>query len=449
MQRADVIIIGSGQGGVPLAHAYAQDGRDVVLFERAQFGGTCVNYGCLPSKAFLASAHVAARARNATELGIHAQVRVDFPAVMAHARSVIHNSQTNIKQGLQDAGVRLVEATASFKNEQTVQGGGIEIQAETIVVDTGKSAAVPPIEGLDRVDFYTYEDFWEIDSLPQRTLIIGGGYVGVELGQGLARLGSRVTIVERSSRLIEREEEDVSQVIAEALAADGIDLLFNSEVSAVHNKGGSISAQLSNGRTVEVDALLVATGRKPNTEALNAEAAGIKLDKRGHIEVDAHFASTNPHVYAIGDVTGQPAFTHVSWEDYRRLYTILHGGERRQRDRVLGYVFFTEPQVGRAGMTLDQAKEDGIDAKAAQMPLSRVTRSHLTGRDEGFYRMVIDADTDKIVGATLVGPQAGELIHVFIAHMQAGSTWQVLEQSVHVHPTYAEGLPVLARQFKD
>ncbi len=193
----------------------------------------------------------------------------------------------------------------------------------------------------------------------------------------------------------------------------------------------------------------MATGRKPNTGALNVEAAGIELDDRGHVKVDDLFRTSNPNVYAIGDVTGQPEFTHVSWEDYRRLSDILGGGERRQQDRILGYAFFTEPQVGRVGLTQEQAVAGGYDAQSATLPLENVARAGLTSAGEGFYRMVIDTPSGKILGATLVGPAAGELLHIFMAHMEAGSTWRVLEQSVHVHPTFAEGLPVLARRFDE
>ncbi|MEZ4728123.1 MAG: FAD-dependent oxidoreductase [Caldilineaceae bacterium] len=447
MQQADVVIIGSGQGGVPLAKAFAEEGRRVLLFERAKYGGTCVNYGCLPSKAFLASAHAAGQARRAGAVGVHAEVTVDFPAVMARARAVTASSTENVKKGLLQAGVQLVQGEATFHDEQTVQGGNTTVTAPLIVINTGKSSRIPAIDGLDQIDVLTYESFWQINALPPRILLVGGGYVGVELGQGLARLGSQVHILERSQRIVSHEEEAVSQVLQEALQADGVTFTFGAAVRKVAKENGTYTLTLSNGETMQGEALLLSVGRRANTAALNVEAAGIALDDQGHIQVDEHFRTTNPHVYAIGDVTGQPAFTHVSWEDYRRLKAILDGKERRQGDRVLVYAFFTDPEVGRAGLTLAQAQQQGYAAKAVTMPLSEMTRANLLARARGFYRLVIDEQSDKILGATLVGPQTAELIHVFIAHMVNGATWQVLERSQHIHPTFGESLPGLARKL--
>ena len=446
VQQVDVIVIGAGQGGAPLAEAYAREGKQVVLFERDHVGGTCVNYGCLPSKAFLASAHAAADARNADRLGVHADVSVDFPRVMARARETTRSSRQSVRDRLVDAGVQVVEATAAFLNSNTVHGG-IQVQAPVTVINTGKSPAIPPIPGLDAIDFLTYESFWTLDQLPARTLVLGGGYVGVELGQGIARLGSVTHIVERGPRIVGTEEEDVSRTLTEALEADGIQIHLNTEVTGFSERDGVIHAALSDGRTLDVDALLVATGRQPNVDDLDLPMAGIETGERGHILVNQHFATSNPLVYAIGDVTGQPAFTHVAWEDYRRLRAILAGDGRHRGDRVLAYVFFTEPQVGRVGLTAAQARERGHEIREATIPLTHVARAGLTGHKRGFYRMVVDAQDDKILGATLVGPQAGEVAQILLAHMEAGSTWQVVERTTHVHPSYAEGLPTLARQF--
>lgn len=449
METADAIIIGSGQGGVPLAEALGQEGRDVVLLERRSFGGSCINYGCFPSKAFLASAHAASQARNAGDLGVHAQVEVDFPAVMARVRHVIGSSSEGVEKRLEQAGVRLVHAEASFTGERTVTGSEVSVQAPLVVINTGNSPFVPDIPGLADTPYLTNLNFWELRELPPRFLVIGGGYVGVELGQGMARLGSKTHIIEIHDRIVSKEESEVSATLTEALEADGVQFHFDTEVTNVDYVDGVFTLTLDNGQTIEGEALLVATGQKPNTDALNAPEAGIKLDDRGFIKVDEQFQTTSSGVYAIGDVTGQPAFTHVSWEDYRRMIAILNGGDRTQGDRVLGYVFFTEPQVGRAGLTLEAARQQGFNVRAVTLPLNHVARAYLTGRTQGFYRVVVDTDTDKILGATLVGPEAGELVHVFIAHMEAGSTWQVLEQSVHIHPTFGEGLPSLARLLKE
>lgn len=445
MQTADVIVIGSGQGGVPLASDFAKEGRNVVLFERDVLGGSCINYGCTPSKAFLAAAHAAGRARQAEKLGIHAQVNVDFPAVMQRVRSIRDSFNQGVTKRLEDAGVKIVWAEASFREKKIVTGGDVSVQAPIIVINTGTSCLIPDIPGLAGTPYLTNRNFFDLKQLPSRLLVIGGGYIGLELGQGLARLGSQTQIIVRGDRLLDHEESEVSQTLGQAFKQDGIELHFNSEVKQVAHRDGVFTATLNHGEKLEAEALLVATGRKPNTQALNAPATGVELDDRGYIKIDDHFHTTCDDVYAIGDAAGQPAFTHVSWEDYRRLKVILSGEERTRSDRVLGYAVYSEPQVGRVGMTLEQAQQKGIHARSATLPMSQIARAIEWGHDLGFYRMVVDNDTDKILGATLVGYEAAEIVHVFLSLIEAGATWQILERSVHIHPTYGEALPSLAR----
>lgn len=449
METVDVIIIGSGQGGVPLGIDLAKAGRSVVLMERQALGGTCVNYGCRPSKAFLAAAHLAASGRGREELGVEIESSVDFTRVMERVAGIISGSSEGTASRLESAGVRIVMAEAAFTDERVVSAGGESFTAATIVINTGSSPFILPIEGLEGTPYVTYRDFWEMRQLPPRFLIIGGGYVGVELGQGMARLGSKTTIIERSDHIISHEETDVSDVITDALRDDGVLFHLGAAAQRISHAGGVFSVQLDSGETVEGEALLMAVGQKPSTGALAADAGGIELTDRGFIRVNDRFETSSPGVYAIGDVNGQPAFTHVAWEDYRRMLSILAGGDRRQGDRVHGYAFFSEPQVGRVGLTLAQAEKQGFNARAVTIPLEWVALAYLSGDTRGFYRMVIDRDTDRILGATLVGTAAAELVHVFLAHMEAGSTWQLLEQSVHIHPTLAEGLPTLARMLVD
>ncbi|MDV2992212.1 MAG: Mercuric reductase [Chroococcidiopsis sp. SAG 2025] len=445
MKTADLIVIGSGQGGIPLAADWAKAGRKVVLFERDALGGSCINYGCTPSKAFLAAAHAAGRARQAASLGIQAQVQVDFPAVMERVRSIRDRFNQGMHKRLDTAGVEVVCAEATFTEERTVTGGDVTVEAPVIVINTGTSALVPDIPGLAATPYLTNRKFFDLQALPPRLLVIGGGYIGMELGQGLARLGSQTDLIVRGDRLLDREESEVSVTLAEAFKRDGIGLHFHERVQQVRHTDGVFTLNLSNGETLEAEALLVATGRKPNTDALNAAAAGIELDSQGYVQIGDRFHTTNPNVYAIGDVAKQPAFTHVSWEDYRRLKAILCGEERTKSDRVLGYAVYTEPQVGRVGMTLAEAEQQGINARAVTLPMAQIARAIEWGQDLGFYRMVIDRDTDKILGATLVGYETAELVHVFLSLMEAGANWQLLEQSVHIHPTYGEALPSLAR----
>jgi dihydrolipoamide dehydrogenase len=445
METADAIVIGSGQGGIPLAVDLAKAGGKVVLFERDALGGSCVNYGCTPSKAFLAAAHAAGRIRKADNLGIHVQVEVDFPAVMERVREIRHRFNQGVKKRLEGGGVKVVCAEASFTDERTVAGGEVMVQAPLVVINTGTSSLVPEIPGLTGTPYLTNRNFFDLQELPPRLLVIGGGYIGLELGQGLARLGSETQIILRGDRVLSQEESDVSETLAEAFKQDGIQLHFNANVEKVAHANGVFSLTLSNAQELQGEALLVATGRKPNTSALNTAATGVELNQQGYVKINDQFQTTCSGVYAIGDVAKQPAFTHVSWEDYRRLKAILDGKNRTRNDRVLGYAVYTEPQVGRVGMTLKEAQKQSINARAVTMPMADIARAIEWGHDLGFYRMVVDNNTDKILGATLVGYETAELVHVFLSLIEAGATWQLLEQSVHIHPTYGEALPSLAR----
>jgi pyruvate/2-oxoglutarate dehydrogenase complex dihydrolipoamide dehydrogenase (E3) component len=444
MEIADTIVIGSGQGGVALAADFAKIGKNVVLFERDALGGSCINYGCTPSKAFLAAAHAAGRARQAAKLGIHAQVEVDFAAVMERVRSIRSQFNQGVKQRLERAGVRVVCAEAAFTG-RTVSGGGVTVQAPIVVINTGTSSTIPNIPGLAGTPYLTNRNFFDLQTLPPRLLVIGGGYIGLELGQGLARLGSQTHLIVRGDRLLAQEEPEVSATLAEAFQQDGISLHSNVTVESVAHASDVFTLKLSNGAELQGEALLVAIGRKPNTDTLNVAAAGIELDRQGFVKIDDQFQTTCSGVYALGDVAKQPAFTHVSWEDYRRLKAILAGEQRTRNDRVLGYAIYTEPQIGRVGMTLEQARQQGIDTRCVTMPMAHIARAIEWGHELGFYRMVVDANTDKILGATLVGYETAELVHVFLSLMEAEATWQLLERSVHIHPTYGEALPSLAR----
>jgi pyruvate/2-oxoglutarate dehydrogenase complex dihydrolipoamide dehydrogenase (E3) component len=448
METVDAIVIGSGQGGVPLAADLARSGQKVVLFERDALGGSCVNYGCTPSKAFLAAAHAASRACQAQKLGIHDQIDIDFPAVMKRVRGIRDEFNQGVRQRLTDAGVKVVCAEATFTGECTVSGGGVTVQAPLIVINTGTSSTLPDLPGLAGTPYLTNRNFFNLQQLPPRLLVVGGGYIALELGQGIARLGSKTELIVRGDRLLDREDVDVSSVMVEALQRDEIGIHFNTKVDRVAYADDVFTLTLDNGKSLDGEALLMAIGRKPNTQALNVAATGVELDDRGYIQIDDRFGTTCPGIYAIGDVANQPAFTHVSWEDYRRLSAILHGEDRSRHDRVLGYAIYTEPQVGRVGMTLSQAQQQGIPAREVTLPISKIARATEWGHDLGFYRLVINTDTDAILGATLVGYETAEIVQVILSLMEAGATWQLLERSVHIHPTYGEALPSLARLLK-
>ena len=450
MKQIDMIIIGSGQGGVPLAEKMAEDGKEVVVFERANWGGSCINYGCTPSKSFLASAHSAHTAKNSGNLGVHAEVTIDFPQVMNRIREKTSQWSEGVKQRLVDAGVQVVEAEASFNAPRIVAAAGETYQAPIVVINTGKSPRIPGIPGLEDVPYRTFKSFWGLEQLPKKTLILGGGFISMELGQGLARLGSEVHIVEKMDAPIHQEEKEVTQTLKEALEEDGVVFHLDAEVTEIDHSDGTFTIGLVGEDDLTGDMLLIAAGRVANSRSIHPDAGEIDVDERGNIVVDENFQTSSEGVYAIGDVTGQPGFTHVSWEDYRRMYAILNGraDQRSRRDRPLSYALFTEPQLGRTGLTFEIAQEQGYDAVVATLPLNQVARASEIGKPRGFFRMVVDRETDLILGATLVSPNAAELIHIFVAHMESLSSWEALDRSVHIHPTFAEGLPELARKIK-
>ncbi|MFY9780705.1 MAG: FAD-dependent oxidoreductase [Candidatus Baltobacteraceae bacterium] len=447
-EKTDVIVIGSGQGGVPFAVASAKAGKRVVLFERGALGGSCINFGCTPSKALLAAAHNAGRARLAAGLGVHAEVRVDQRAVFERVRRIRSEWSAGVGARLSAAGVELVRASASFSGERTVRGGEREWQAPLVVVDTGTSAAVPPLDGIERVPFLTNATFFDQRELPPRLLVLGGGYIGLELGQGAQRLGCAVTVVHRGARIMDREEADAAAAVHAGLERDGVSFRLGAHPAAVAYRDGTVRLTLSSGETLEGEALLIAVGRTPNTAELALGRTGIACDARGYVEVDEHLQTACPGVYAIGDVAGQPAFTHVSWEDYRRLESTLGGWPRTRDDRVLSYSTFTEPQLARTGLTKAEARAKGIDAASVTLPLSHVARAVEWDLELGFYRLVVDRATDRIAGATFVGYEAGELIQVVGALIEQGATWRDLDRFVGIHPTFGEGLPSLARLFE-
>jgi dihydrolipoamide dehydrogenase len=444
--RYDLAVIGSGQGGVPLAADFAQAGKRVVLFERGDVGGCCVNVGCTPSKSFLASAHAAGRARRAVDVHVRCDVRVDVPAVMARVRRIVGEWRSGVAEKIAKHGVELVRAEASFDAPHVLRAGGETYEADVVVLDTGGRANVPPIEGLAGTPYLTNENFFLQETLPKKLVVLGSGYIGLELGQGAARLGSEVTIVTPDDRLIAREETDVCSVLTKSFERDGIITMLERKATKVAYDAGTFTVTLTDGTTLAGDGLLLAIGRRPNIPDGTVERAGIALDHHGFVKCDEHLRTTVADHYALGDVAGQPQFTHVAWEDYRRLKAIIGGDLSRTRDdRVVGYAMYVEPQVGRVGITADQAAEKKIEHRVVTQQLTEVARGTEWSLEDGFFRLVVDPRNDAILGATFIGYEAGELIHVILAHMEAGSTWRVLERSVHIHPTFSEGLPSLAR----
>ncbi|HET7232327.1 MAG TPA: mercuric reductase [Longimicrobium sp.] len=446
----DVIVIGAGQGGVPVAALLAESGRRVLLAERGEVGGTCVNRGCTPSKSLIASAQAAHDARRAGRLGVRAAVEVDFRAVMERVDGIVLQWRAGVQRRLDRAGdrLRVVHGHARLAGDGRVEVNGETHQAETIVLNVGTRHAVPPIPGLDSVPYLTNGSIFALRELPERLVCIGGGYIGCELGQAMRRLGSEVAIIDPGPRLLAREDPAVSAAMEAVFRDEGIDVRTGSRPARVERRGGGVAVVLEDGSAVEGSHLLVATGRIPNTSDLGCEAAGVRLDGRGFVTVDEGFRTSAEGVYAIGDCTGGPQFTHRAWDDGRILFDILVGRRTGGRDgRLVPYAMFTDPQVGRVGLTEAEAREQGIDYDVAEMPFEWVARAVEAGVPAGVMRVMVDRKTERFLGVSLVGSQAGELVHVFSVLMQAGATARTVVDTEFIHPTFAEGLQTLVMKL--
>jgi pyruvate/2-oxoglutarate dehydrogenase complex dihydrolipoamide dehydrogenase (E3) component len=446
----DAIVIGSGQGGIPLAEQLAKHGRRVLLAERAELGGTCVNRGCTPSKALIASAQAAHDARRASRLGVHADVRVDFRAVMERVDGIIHQWRDGVAHRLERAGSNLtvVRGHARFVGPRRVEVGGEVHEAPVVVINVGTRHAVPGIPGLDAVPYLTNGSVFALRELPPRLVVIGGGYIGCELGQAFARLGSAVAVIDPGAHLLGREDAEVSEEVEKAFRAEGVDVRTGSAVTRVDGRSAGVAVTLADGSEVEGSHLLVATGRQPNTADLGCDAAGVRLDPRGFVPVDDAFRTSAGGVYAIGDCTGGPQFTHRSWDDGRILFDILVGRRTGGNEgRLVPYAMFTDPQVARVGLSEREAREQGMAIEVATLPFSHIARAIEADVPAGMMKVMIDPKTEKFVGVSLVGAQAGELVHAFSLLMQAGATARTMVDAELIHPTFSEGLQTLVMQL--
>lgn len=442
----DVLVIGSGQAGVPLASRFAEAGKRVLVVERKNLGGTCVNYGCTPTKTMVASARAAHVARTAARLGVRTgDVRVDLAAVVARKDEIVRQWRDGVQGRLEGTDhLRWKHGHARFTGPRRIEVAGETHTADLVVVNTGGRPVLPPLPGLDRVPWLDNARVMDLRDVPRHLVVLGGGYIACEFGQMFRRFGAEVSLVQRGRHLLGREDADIAGALEDAFRNEGIHLLLGAEGKSVERDGDDIAVQLTNGSVVRGSHLLVAVGRRPNTDDLGCEAGGIRLDAGGAIVVDDHYKTSAEGVYAVGDVIGGPQFTHTSWDDHRLLYDILmRDGTRGRSGRLVPYTVFTDPQVARVGLSEDEAREQGIAYEVATLPFESIARAIELDETAGTMKVLIDPATERILGAAIVGIEAGELIHVFVALMQARASARVLVDAQAVHPTLAEGLQSL------
>jgi pyruvate/2-oxoglutarate dehydrogenase complex dihydrolipoamide dehydrogenase (E3) component len=448
----DAIVVGAGQAGPPLAGRLTAAGQTVAVIERKLVGGTCVNYGCIPTKTLVASAHAAHIARRGADYGIGTgDVTVDMTKVKARKDGIVRGDREGVEGWLEGMdGCTLIRGHARFTDPHTLDVDGQIISADRIFLNVGGRAVAPAIPGLDDVEYMTNVGVLEIDSVPDHLIIIGGSYIGLEFAQMYRRFGAEVTVIERGRRLASREDDDVCAAIKEILEKDGITIHLSADDIRVVKDGESISVHTSaEGPTVTGSHLLVATGRTPNTDDLGLEAAGVDTDERGYIVVDDQLRTSAEHIWAMGDCNGKGAFTHTSYNDFEIVAANLLDDEpRRVSERIPTYALYIDPPLGRAGMTVAQVRESGRKAMVGKRPMTRVGRAVEKGETQGFMKVIVDAETNEILGAAILGVGGDEVIHCILDTMSAKAPYTTLTHTVHIHPTVSELVPTMLEDMK-
>jgi pyruvate/2-oxoglutarate dehydrogenase complex dihydrolipoamide dehydrogenase (E3) component len=455
MRHHDAIVIGTGQSGPALARRLVAAGQDVAIIERKLFGGTCVNTGCTPTKTLVASAYAAFLARRAGDYGvtIGGPVGVDMKAVKARKDAVVEPSRLGVERSLKTLeGCTVYEGHARFIAEKKVAVNGSELAADRIFINVGARAAIPPIPGLEHVPYLTNSSMMDIDFLPAHLIILGGSYVGLEFAQVYRRFGSEVTVIELASRLIAREDADVSQAVADFLKEEGIDVRVGSKVVGVEKEGNAIAVKVESAGAVSQVAgthVLVAIGRRPNTDDLGLDKAGIATDARGYIQVDDQLRTSAAGIWAMGDCNGRGAFTHTSWNDFEIVAAnLLDNGQRRVSDRITAYALYTDPPLGRAGMTEAEVRKAGKPALISTMAMEDVSRAYEKGETKGFMKILVDRDSKQILGASLLGLAGDEVIHCILDLMYARAPYTVMQRAMHIHPTVSEFIPTMLGELR-
>jgi pyruvate/2-oxoglutarate dehydrogenase complex dihydrolipoamide dehydrogenase (E3) component len=449
-ERFDAIVIGTGQAGPSLAVRLATAGRKTAIIERNLIGGTCVNNGCIPTKTLIASARAAYVARRGGDFGvtIDAPIRVDMAQVKQRKDSVVRHSTDGLTRWLGGtSGLTMIQGHARFEGPKTLHVGDRLLEAKQIFINVGGRALVPDMPGLAEVQYFTNSTIMHVDFLPEHLVIVGGSYVGLEFAQMYRRFGSRVTLIEMGPRLIGREDEDVSAAVQSILEGEGIAFRLNAKCLALERRSRDIVVNVAceeEPREIEGSHVLLAVGRVPNTSDLGLDTAGIATDARGYITVDDQLRTNVPGIWALGDVNGRGAFTHTSYNDYEIVAAnLLDGESRRVTDRIATYALFIDPPLGRAGMTEKEVRASARKALVATMPMTRVGRAYERGETLGFMRVIVDAETKRILGASILGIDGDEVIHSLLDVMYASAPYTVIQRAMHIHPTVTELIPTL------
>jgi len=454
-ERYDAIIIGAGQSGPSLAARLTQEGLKAAIIERKLFGGTCVNVGCIPTKTLVASARAAYVARRGADFGviINGAIEVDMKRVKTRKDGVVRESNEGVATWLKTmTNLTVYEGHARFESPNTVRVNGQLLEAEWIFINVGARAFIPDMPGLNEIDYLTNSSMMEVDFIPEHLLVIGGSYIGLEFAQMYRRFGSRVTVVEKREHLIARDDEDISEAVKEILEHEGIDIRLNADCIRVEKRGDGVAVGLSReGRSEAIvgSHLLLAVGRRPNTDDLGLKEAGIETDERGFIVVDDYLKTNIPAVWVTGDANGRGAFTHTSYDDYEILAANLFDNDhRRVSDRITAYALYIDPPLGRAGMTEREVRVSGRKAVIGKMMMNRVGRAKERSETQGFMKILIDAETERILGAAILGIGGDEIIHSVLDVMYADAPYTVIQRAMHIHPTVTELIPTMLGDLK-
>ena len=450
----DAIIVGSGQGGNPLAFRLADLGWSVALIEKKDLGGTCINVGCTPTKTMVHRAQVAHYARNAARWGVNASnVSVDLARIVAQKDEVVLSFRGGRqKQVDRRANLRLHRGHARFVGAHQLKVGDDLLESEKIFIDTGGRPSIPAIPGLETVSYLTNESVMQLTALPEHLLILGGGYIGLEFGQMFRRFGSRVTILHMGPQIVGREDPEISAGLQKALEAEGIQFILNARTSRAEGKPSAVTisyADSAGASSVTGSHLLVATGRSPNTSELGLDKAGIATDKNGFIKVNGRLETTVPGVWALGDCKGGPAFTHISYNDFQIIYgNLVEGRNLSAENRTVPYCLFTDPQLGGVGLTEKEARAKGHKLKIGKCPMANVARAIERGETAGLMKIIVDASNDRVLGASILASEGGELVQILGTLMLSNQPYTLLKGAVYIHPTLAEGFFALMQDVK-